>query len=199
MVARQLAALKTQMHEEEFRRSLSDRNCTLLLGQDAVTDENGNVSNKDSFRGYTKGQQKQLLMENEELIRLKKERDLQEKMEDEDWHRESLRLQRVMAQVSRMEHTVDLDRFEHMYICVLILVCRWSWRMSECARPTRQTHRTIFATRLRKSGLGPRLTVTLTMARLKEISFRNLGRIVVRALQLGVWFESSILQFLHCS
>lgn len=87
------------MQEEEFRRSARDRNCTLLLGVDAVTDEHGNVSNKDSFRGYTKGQQKQLLMENEELIRLKKEREANERMDDENWNRESQRLQRVMAQV----------------------------------------------------------------------------------------------------
>jgi hypothetical protein len=57
------------------------------------------VSKKDSFRGYTKGQQKQLLMENEELVRLKKERDDQDRTDDENWYRESLRLQRVMAQV----------------------------------------------------------------------------------------------------
>lgn len=95
----ELGALKAQLQEEEFRRSARDRNCTLMLGEDAVTDQYGNVSNKDSFRGYTKGQQKQLLMENEELVRLKKEREAQERQNDEDWNRESLRLQRVMAQV----------------------------------------------------------------------------------------------------
>ena len=94
-----MGALKAQLQEEEFRRSARDRNCTLQLGDDAVTDQHGNVSNKDSFRGYTRGQQKQLLMENEELIRLKKEREAQERQDDENWNRESQRLQRVMAQV----------------------------------------------------------------------------------------------------
>lgn len=95
----ELGALKARLKEEEFRKSSEDRNCTLILGQDAVTDEYGNVTNKDNFRGYTKGQQKQLLKENEELIRLKKEREEQERLDDENWYRESLRLQRVMAEV----------------------------------------------------------------------------------------------------
>ena len=94
-----MAQLKARLREEEFREILKDRNCTLTLSADAETDENGFVSRKDAFRGYTKGQQKQLLMENEELIRLKKEREEQERLDDENWYRESLRLQRVMAEV----------------------------------------------------------------------------------------------------
>lgn len=95
----ELGAFKAKLREEEYRRDMEDRNCTLVLGKDAVTDEHGFVSNKDSFRGYTKGQQKQLLLENEELMRLKKERDEQERLDEENWYRESLRLQRVMAEV----------------------------------------------------------------------------------------------------
>jgi len=95
----ELAAIKKQIREEETRLNDLDRNCTLVLGDDAVTDEDGFVSKKDSFRGYTKGQRKQMLMENEELVRLKKERDYLQKQEDEQWYRESLRLQRVMAEV----------------------------------------------------------------------------------------------------
>lgn len=94
----ELGELKKRLKEEELRRNDEDRNCTLVFGEDAVTDEFGNVSTRDSFRGYTKGQQKQLLMENEELIRLRKEREEQEKKEEEDWYRESLRLQRLMAE-----------------------------------------------------------------------------------------------------
>jgi hypothetical protein len=94
-----LGVIKKRMQEEEFRVNSQDRNCTLMLGEDATTDESGFVSKKDSFRGYTKGQQKQILMENEELIRLRKDMSDQEKQEDEQWYRESLRLQRVMAQV----------------------------------------------------------------------------------------------------
>lgn len=95
----ELGIIKNQLQAEADRLNDLDRNCTLILAADAVTDEFGNVSNKDCFRGYTKGQQKQLLMENEELIRLKAERDEQARLEDEQWYRESLRLQRVMAEV----------------------------------------------------------------------------------------------------
>lgn len=89
-------------------------------------DEDGYCKSKDAFRGYSKAQMKQMLLENEDLIRQKRsvccldfyslsltpilshhrEAKELEKQMDADWYRESLRLQRTMAQAELDEHNL---------------------------------------------------------------------------------------------
>jgi hypothetical protein len=50
----------------------SDLNNSILLNADSLLDEDGYCKSKDAFRGYSKGQMKQMLLENEDLIRQKR-------------------------------------------------------------------------------------------------------------------------------
>jgi len=67
-----LAEIRAKLREEERSANDKDLNNSIVLDADAVLDENGYVVGKDGFRGYTPGQRRQILLENEELIRLKR-------------------------------------------------------------------------------------------------------------------------------
>lgn len=58
---------------------------------------------KDTFRGFTKEHQLELLRENEKILAEKRERDEAYKRSEEDWYREQLRQQRLMAQAAAEE------------------------------------------------------------------------------------------------
>lgn len=47
-------------------------NNSIILHADTILDENGYCKSKDAFRGYSQGQMKQMLLENEDLIRRKR-------------------------------------------------------------------------------------------------------------------------------
>jgi len=98
-----IAELRRQLRAKEDADDDADRNNTLVLDGDAELDEFGYPTSKDGFRGYTPSQQRQLLLENEELIRLKKQREQDEKDEEDAWYREGLRMQRAMAQAELEE------------------------------------------------------------------------------------------------
>ena len=127
-----MATDRARSRFEERNESLRDLNNSIVLNADTELDESGYCRSKDEFRGYSKGQMKQIFLENEELIRQKrlnysffyyfffdlfltlfffflylfrdaKER---EKQLESDWHRESLYLQRVMAQTELNEQTL---------------------------------------------------------------------------------------------
>jgi len=68
----ELAEIRAKLREEERSANDKDLNNSIVLDADAVLDENGYVVGKDGFRGYTPGQRRQILLENEELIRLKR-------------------------------------------------------------------------------------------------------------------------------
>lgn len=120
---------------EERNENLRDLNNSIVLNADTELDESGYCRSKDEFRGYSKGQMKQLLLENEELIRQKRldliyfyyqkknyyyyltsklilyknnfrEAQDRERQLDADWYRESLYLQRVMAQTELDEQNL---------------------------------------------------------------------------------------------
>lgn len=98
-----IAELRAKLRAQQEAEDDSDRNNTLVLDNDATLDENGYPTSKDAFRGLTPGQRRQILLENEELLRLKREREAQEKAEEEAWFRENLRMQRAMAQAELEE------------------------------------------------------------------------------------------------
>ncbi|CAE7448474.1 unnamed protein product [Symbiodinium microadriaticum] len=98
-----IAELRAKLRAQQEADNDLDPNNTLVLDNDATLDEYGYPTSKDGFRGLTPGQRKQLLMENEELIRLKKLKEVQDKADDDAWYREGLRMQRAMAQAELEE------------------------------------------------------------------------------------------------
>eukprot|EP00604_Paraphysomonas_vestita_P002842 CAMPEP_0174819576 /NCGR_PEP_ID=MMETSP1107-20130205/2895_1 /TAXON_ID=36770 /ORGANISM="Paraphysomonas vestita, Strain GFlagA" /LENGTH=349 /DNA_ID=CAMNT_0016033337 /DNA_START=79 /DNA_END=1128 /DNA_ORIENTATION=- len=103
---KKMASDRARARLEERNENLRDLNNSIVLNADTEIDESGYCRSKDEFRGYSKGQMKQLLLENEELIRQKREAKEREKQLDADWYRESLYLQRVMAQTELDEQNL---------------------------------------------------------------------------------------------
>lgn len=67
-----MASDRARARLEERNENLRDLNNSIVLNADTEIDESGYCRSKDEFRGYSKGQMKQLLLENEELIRQKR-------------------------------------------------------------------------------------------------------------------------------
>ena len=59
-----MATDRARSRFEERNESLRDLNNSIVLNADTELDESGYCRSKDEFRGYSKGQMKQIFLEN---------------------------------------------------------------------------------------------------------------------------------------
>jgi hypothetical protein len=72
LTSAQAAAARAQAARDAKAADGRDLNNSISFNGDTSLDENGYCRTKDAFRGYSKGQMKQMLLENEDLIRQKR-------------------------------------------------------------------------------------------------------------------------------
>ena len=80
-------------------------------------DDYGRIIRKDMFRGFTEPQRRQMLLENEQLLQLKRERLAQEQGNDNEWAVQSALSSKAMEDVALQEKYMrDAEKDRHLQI-----------------------------------------------------------------------------------
>jgi len=80
-------------------------------------DEYGRIIRKDMFRGFTEPQRRQMLLENEQLLQLKRERLAQERGNDNEWAIQSVLSSKSMEDAALQEKYLrDSEKDRHLQI-----------------------------------------------------------------------------------
>ena len=81
-------------------------------------DEYGRIVRKDMFKGFTEGQRRKILLENEELLRIKHERDEEERSYERDWAMQQYMSSRAMEE-AYLEETYLRNREKEKHLDIL--------------------------------------------------------------------------------
>lgn len=81
-------------------------------------DEYGRIVRKDMFKGFTEGQRRKILLENEELLRIKHEADEQERSYERDWAMQQYMSSRAMEE-AYLEETYLRNREKEKHLEIL--------------------------------------------------------------------------------
>jgi len=80
-------------------------------------DEYGRITRKDMFKGFTEAQRRKILLENEELLRIKRESKQEERRFESDWALQQYLSSRAMEE-AHLEETYlrNQEKEKHMQI-----------------------------------------------------------------------------------